>query len=95
MATAGGGAATTAASASASRTAATVGRTSLPPPLRETLYERQDDDAEMQRRLTYWLEGYWQANEAKIGKLGAWFFAAAVGLILQLVFWTWALAHTI
>jgi hypothetical protein len=63
--------------------------------LYETLYEHRDDDAEMQRRLAYWLEGYWRANEAKISKLGTWFFAAAVGLILQLVFWTWALADTI
>jgi hypothetical protein len=63
--------------------------------LYETLYEHRDDDAEMQRRLAYWLEGYWRTNEAKISKLGTWFFAAAVGLILQLVFWTWALADTI
>jgi hypothetical protein len=63
--------------------------------LYETLYEHRGDDAEMQRRLAYWLEGYWRANEAKISKLGTWFFAAAVGLILQLVFWTWALADTI
>jgi hypothetical protein len=63
--------------------------------LYETLYEYRDDDTEMQRRLAYWLEGYWSANEAKIGKLGTWFFAAAMGLVLQLVFWTWALADTI
>jgi hypothetical protein len=63
--------------------------------LYETLYEYRDNDAEMQRRLAYWLEGYWRANQAKIDKLGAWFFTAAVGLILQLVFWTWALAGTI
>jgi hypothetical protein len=64
-------------------------------PLYETLYEYRDNDAEMQRRLAYWLEGYWRANQAKIDTLGAWFFTAAVGLILQLVFWTWALAGTI
>lgn len=63
--------------------------------LYEELYALGDDEAEVKRRLTYWLEGYWRANQAKIDGLGTWFFVASVGLVLQLVFWTWALADTI
>jgi hypothetical protein len=63
--------------------------------LYETLYPYRDDDDELHRRLAYWLEGYWRDNQAKIDELARWFFAAALGLVLQLVFWTWALADTI
>jgi hypothetical protein len=63
--------------------------------LYETLYAYRDDDGELHRRLAYWLEGYWHDNQAKVDELARWFFAAALGLVLQLVFWTWALADTI
>jgi hypothetical protein len=63
--------------------------------LYETLYAYRDDEGELHRRLAYWLEGYWRDNQAKIDELARWFFAAALGLVLQLVFWTWALADTI
>lgn len=61
----------------------------------EELYEHRDDVPELHRRLTYWLESYWRDNQDKIEDLSSWFFAAAVGLVAQLVFWTWALADTI
>jgi hypothetical protein len=37
---------------------------------------------------------FWRANQAKIEGLSEWFFAASVGLVAQLVFWTWLLADT-
>jgi hypothetical protein len=43
----------------------------------------------------YWLEEYRQHNQDKIDGLGGYFFAAAVALLLQLVFWSLALAATI
>ena len=54
-----------------------------------------EDEEEMRRRLVYWLEEYWVSNQAKIGELSQFFFAAAVALVLQLAFWSWALADTI
>ena len=54
-----------------------------------------DDEQEKRRRLVYWLEEYWVTNQAKIDELSRVFFAAAVALVLQLAFWSWALADTI
>lgn len=62
------------------------------PTMYESLFEVADDDQEVRRRLVYWLEEYWQANQAKIDNLGHYYFAAAAALMLQLVFWSWALA---
>lgn len=59
----------------------------------EELYEVDPEEAE--RRLIYWLEGYWQVNNEKLETLGQYLFAAALTLILQFVFWSWALADTI
>lgn len=61
----------------------------------EALFSLGDDDQEVRRRLVYWLEGFWQANQDKIEPLGQYFFAAAVGLVLQFAFWSWALADKI
>jgi len=61
----------------------------------EKLFEFEDDEDEIRRRLIYWLEEYWQGNQEKIDSLGSYFFAAAVTLLLQLIFWSWALAATI
>jgi hypothetical protein len=61
----------------------------------ESLFEVVDDEQEIRRWLVYWLEGYWQANQAKIDNLGRYYFGAAAGLMLQLVFWSWALADRI
>lgn len=47
------------------------------------------------RRLAYWLEVFYQRNQTRIDGLARYFFAAAVALILQLVFWTLALAANI
>lgn len=65
------------------------------PKMYESLFEFADDEHEVRRRLVYWLEEYWQANQAKIDDLGRYYFGAAVALMLQLVFWTWALADNI
>ena len=61
----------------------------------EALYEFGDDDDEVRRRLIYWLEEYWQANNGIIEDLGRWFAAAALALTLQLLLWLVALARTI
>jgi hypothetical protein len=60
----------------------------------ERLFDFEEDDEEVRRRLVYWLEEYRQDNQKKIDSLGSYFFAAAVALLLQLVFWSWALADT-
>jgi hypothetical protein len=65
------------------------------PQVYETLFEFRDDEEEIRRRLAYWLEEFWQRNQDRIDELGRYFFAAAVALILQLVFWTFALASNI
>jgi hypothetical protein len=65
------------------------------PRMYETLFEIGDDEEEVRRRLIYWLEDYWKANQVKIEDLGQYFFGAAVALTLQLVFWSWALAANI
>jgi hypothetical protein len=61
----------------------------------EELYDFRGDPPELRRRLTYWLESFWRANQDKVEDLSRWFLAAAVGLLGQLVFWTWSLADTI
>jgi hypothetical protein len=65
------------------------------PTMYESLFPFADDDEEVRRRLIYWLEGYWKANQNKIDDLGRYYFGAAVALILQLAFWSWALADNI
>jgi len=59
----------------------------------EELYGLDPEEAE--RRLIYWLESYWQENNGKLERLGQYFFAASLSLILQLIFWSWAFAATI
>ncbi len=46
-------------------------------------------------RLAYRLEAFWRANQAQIDTLGRYFLVAASALILQLAFWSWALAASI
>jgi hypothetical protein len=65
------------------------------PTMYESLFEAGDDDQEARRQLVYWLEEFWQANQAKIDSLGQYCFVAAMALMLQLAFWSWALADTI
>ncbi len=65
------------------------------PRMYESLFEVADDEHEVHRRLVYWLEEFWQANQAKIDALGRYYFAAAIALMLQLVFWAWALADSL
>jgi hypothetical protein len=61
----------------------------------EELFEFVDDDEEVRRRLIYWLEEFWQDNQSKIESLGRYYLGAAIALMLQLIFWSWALADTI
>jgi len=65
------------------------------PTMYEGLFEFAHDDQEVRRRLIYWLEEYWQDNQSKIESLGRYYLGAAIALILQLVFWSWALADTL
>jgi hypothetical protein len=58
----------------------------------EALFEVRHDDEEVRRRLAYWLEALWSVNQDKIDALSRYFFVAALALVLQLIFWTWALA---
>jgi hypothetical protein len=61
----------------------------------ESLFEVAEDESEVHRHLAYWLEDFWRANQAKIDILGRYFLVAAMALILQLAFWSWALAASI
>jgi hypothetical protein len=63
------------------------------PRMYEELYAKTPEEAK--RRLVYWLEGFWQGNQIRIESLGRYYFVAALTLILQLLFWSWALAARI
>ncbi|HJU25738.1 MAG TPA: hypothetical protein VJ722_03585 [Rhodanobacteraceae bacterium] len=65
------------------------------PTMYELLFDIADNPVEMRRRLVYWLEEYWQANQAKIDHLDRYYLGAAIALMLQLVFWSSALADSI
>jgi hypothetical protein len=62
------------------------------PTMYESLYELADDEPEVRRRLIYWIEAYRQANQEKIDALSRYYLAAAFALVLQLTFWSLALA---
>jgi hypothetical protein len=62
------------------------------PQMYEQLFAMRDDEEEVRRRLVYWLEEFWQANQPKIDERGRYYLAAAIALGLQLVFWSWVLA---
>lgn len=61
----------------------------------ESLYEYRDDEDELQRRLAYWTHTYWEHNDDRLKGIWRWFSGAAAALVLQLVFWSWALAASI
>jgi hypothetical protein len=65
------------------------------PQVYEQLFAVRDDEEEVRRRLVYWLEDFWQANQIKVDELGRYYLAAAVALGLQLVFWAAELASNI
>jgi hypothetical protein len=65
------------------------------PGMYEQLYPFREDEAEVRRRLIYWLDGYWRTNQERIDRLGRYYLAATIALMLQLVLWSWALADTI
>lgn len=44
----------------------------------ETLFPLGDDEQEIKRRLIYWLEDYWQANQKKIDRLSRLYLWAAL-----------------
>ncbi len=77
-----------------------LGKTGLvfsldPAEMYEALYAHREDEDEMQRRLAYWTHTYWRSNDARLKILTRWFTGAATALMLQLVFWSWALAASI
>jgi hypothetical protein len=49
------------------------------------LYEADDDEEEIYRKLAYWLESFRQDNEAEMGRLGFVFRIAGVFLLVELV----------
>lgn len=65
------------------------------PTMYESLFPFADDDDEVRRRLIYWLEEFWKTNQDKIDSLGQYYLGAAVALLFQLVFWSWALTDSI
>jgi hypothetical protein len=65
------------------------------PTMYETLYEIGKNEEQLRRRLIYWLDEYWKANQTGIDVLDRYYFGAAIALTLQLVFWSWALAAKI
>jgi hypothetical protein len=65
------------------------------PVVYESLLEVRNDDAEIHRRLAYWLEEYWQDNRNKIEKLTPWFAVASIALVIEIVLWVLALQGTL
>ena len=65
------------------------------PQMYNALFEVSDDLDEIHRRLAFWFEQYWAANQTIIDDLGRYFAVAAFALILQLMLWCVALAGTI
>jgi hypothetical protein len=61
------------------------------PTMYEGLFEFSDDEEEVRKRLVYWLEEYWQGNQRQIETLDRYYLGGAITLMLQLVFWSWAL----
>jgi hypothetical protein len=65
------------------------------PGIFEALYAHADDQAEVHRRLAYWLEAFWQGNQQKIEVIGRAYAIAAIALTAQLLLWSAALAAKI
>ena len=65
------------------------------PQMYNALFEVSGDLDEIHRRLAFWFEEYWAANQTIIDDLGRYFAVAAFALILQLMLWCVALAGTI
>jgi hypothetical protein len=61
----------------------------------EALFPFADDEQEIKRRLIYWLEDFWQANQRQIDRLNRAYFWAALALVAQLVLWSVALTTNI
>jgi len=61
----------------------------------ESLLDAATDESELRRQLVYWLTSFWRANQVTIDSLGRYYVAAAVALLLQLAFWSSALAASI
>lgn len=61
------------------------------------LYETEIEEdvftiGETHRRLAYWLDGFHDANDAKIRRLFSWYRAATGALLLEVAFWSVQLA---
>jgi hypothetical protein len=54
-----------------------------------------DDRAEQHRYAAYWLDQFWEGNDAPIEKLNARFKIAAGALVAQIVLWTLAISGTL
>lgn len=59
--------------------------------LYESLRVYEENEEEIHRRATYWLEELWRENELVIARLYPLFTSSAATLVLELVFWAVAL----
>jgi hypothetical protein len=62
------------------------------PTLYAALWDYGDDLDEVDRRLAYWLHGFYERNEPAITRLYAWFAVATVALLLEVLLWAASLA---
>jgi hypothetical protein len=51
----------------------------------ERLYEFRDDVSEVQRRLAYDLDRFWEENDDVLTRLFRWFTLSGLGLALEIV----------
>jgi hypothetical protein len=63
--------------------------------LYENLYEFRREPAEFYRRLTYWLQGFWEHNQQKIESVTRFFLWGAISLTAQIALWALALRATL
>jgi hypothetical protein len=65
------------------------------PVLYTSLYSERDNPEEIYRRLAYWLEEFWSANQDVLDRMYPFFTAAVVLLLVQLVLWAVDLTATL
>ena len=63
--------------------------------LYEVAFEYDEDEAELRRRLVYWMEAFWLQNQGKIELLERSYVGAAAALMVQLACWASVLATII
>ena len=61
----------------------------------EALWVFADDEAEMHRRMAYWLDGYWEDNQRVLERLQPAFTAGCYGVALGILLLAIAVAVTL